>query len=182
MRELPQEVLRELPRELPRKLPWVAFPVAPMRTLIAVAFAAGGGAAVAHWLNAGPALSVVLPALASALALWLARGAAGGLAPAHAHEARTLAELTAPVSPPAEAKSPDQEPALPSVFALIDACPLPLVLSRADDTVIAASLSARRMFPGLVPGRPISLGIRDPDMLQALKETASDRKIGRAHV
>ena len=61
---------------------------------------------------------------------------------------------------------------------IIGSFPIPLIITGADEFVSSASRTAIAMFPGLVPGRPISLAIRDPDFLEAVTRTGSDG-IGR---
>ncbi len=88
--------------------------------------------------------------------------------PAAAGPASTLPVETAVAPPKAEAAGQ----------RIIDSFPIPLIVTGADEFVSSASRTAMAMFPGLVPGRPVSLAIRDPDFLDALTRTGSDG-IGR---
>ncbi len=61
---------------------------------------------------------------------------------------------------------------------IIGSFPIPLIITEANEVVSNASRTAIAMFPGLVPGRPVSLAIRDPDFLEAVTRTGRDG-IGR---
>jgi two-component system phosphate regulon sensor histidine kinase PhoR len=100
------------------------------------------------------------PALAAGLASWLAAGA----------DDRT----SVLVAPPAPQAPPRADDARRLMDSMIENFALPLILTGGAEIVSASSASARRLYPSLATGRPVSLAIRDPDFLGALTDVARD--------
>jgi two-component system phosphate regulon sensor histidine kinase PhoR len=106
-----------------------------------------------------PAWSLA-PALAAGLGVWWAASTAAAPVPANV----VLPQAAMP-----------QEAAMHRLASgIIESFALPLVLTGPGEIVLASSATARRLFPSLAAGRPVSLGIRDPDYLAALALAAKD--------
>lgn len=100
------------------------------------------------------------PALAAGLASWLATGP----------DDRTSVHA----APPAPQAPPRADDARRLMDSMIENFALPLILTGGAEIVSASSASARRLYPSLATGRPVSLAIRDPDFLGALTDVARD--------
>lgn len=139
--------------------PWLARHINLVAITVAVGF---GGLMLA--LDQPLALWL-FPAVALALLVWLV----GKAWLRHAIAARGEGQATATAETPTSAAhaaglSPE----------LIDAFPLPLIITGISEIVVGASQSARRLFPALSAGRPISLALRNPDLLDALVAVRAD--------
>ncbi len=138
-------------------------------TWIALA-AIGVAAAAAALLDLSLPL-VLLPACAVAGAAWLA---------ARWRPGPPAATAPAPLGPGPDAYSAGPAPQAATIGRhIIASFPIPLIITEDNEVVSDASRTAIAMFPGLAPGRPVSLAIRDPDFLEAVAQTGRDR-IGRA--
>jgi two-component system, OmpR family, phosphate regulon sensor histidine kinase PhoR len=56
---------------------------------------------------------------------------------------------------------------------LMDALGMPAFSVDQDGMVISANTLASQVLPTLIPGKPLALGVRDPDVLNAIEETHS---------
>lgn len=132
------------------------------------------------WIPAlGAGLATAVPLLATGQALWWA------LVPTVSvfavcsvlwRQAPKTRQPAIPIPAPVSATFGEQTAtALQVDPALIDAFALPLIVTNANAMVIGSSASARQMFPAIANGRPVSLAIRDPDFLEAVRLTISDR-------
>ncbi len=139
-----------------------------MRQGALIGMAAGAAGLPALLAASQPAVWALLPALAAfGASILLAR------APAEPDPLPMPAGVDASRGPlPAPGANPAPLPALGA--AAVEAFALPLLLTDADEAVTAASAAAHAIFPGLVPGRPVTLAIRDPDFLDALDSTRRD--------
>jgi two-component system phosphate regulon sensor histidine kinase PhoR len=135
---------------------------------IATGAAIGSGALMLS-LDWPLALAFVLSAAISLAAWFGGKAMLRSALDTGAGSATTLAatERTIPAEP---ARS---NPAGPQ-SDLVEAFPLPLIITEANEIVAAASRAAMTMFPALSAGRPISLALRNPDLLDALVATRTD--------
>lgn len=133
-----------------------------------VAMASGVAAACALvWMGQSP-----FWALVPALAAWIASAV---LKPDAVRRASSAALVAEPEGSMRATKPPAAPvPLQPVVDDMVENFALPLLITGANEIVMAASSNARRLFPGLAPGRPVSLAIRDPDFLEALVEISKD--------
>jgi two-component system, OmpR family, phosphate regulon sensor histidine kinase PhoR len=69
-------------------------------------------------------------------------------------------------------QAPEKTASLP--LDLVAGFPLPLIITEGSEIVVSASHTARQLFPALSAGRPISLALRNPDLLDALVATRKD--------
>jgi two-component system phosphate regulon sensor histidine kinase PhoR len=119
-------------------------------------------------LAAVPGLAMAGGGLAWAFAPALAAGLGGWWAAARAASPSQSRPVAMEAAPP-------QEAGLARLSSLIiESFALPMVLTGPNEIVLASSATARRLFPSLAAGRPVSLGIRDPDYLAALALAATD--------
>lgn len=143
-----------------QNISWIAM-------LLAMAFGA------VMWALDLPLVLAFVPALAITLLAWF-----GGQAMLRAAlRERTAATVpsTLVAEPPLAQNAARDSTAGPGLgLDLVENFPLPLIITEVDEIIAAASLAARQLFPGLSTGRPISLALRNPELLDALAATRKD--------
>jgi two-component system, OmpR family, phosphate regulon sensor histidine kinase PhoR len=72
-----------------------------------------------------------------------------------------------------------QLPLSPELVAVIDAIGLPVALLDGEGVVLAASSSMHKVVTPIVPGKPLSFALRDPDLIASIADVASG---GRDHI
>jgi len=65
------------------------------------------------------------------------------------------------------------------VEAVISGLPNPAIALTLDGIVVAANASAQQITPGISRGDPISFGLREPDVLDAIRTAAATRRVHR---
>ncbi|MGL4439889.1 MAG: ATP-binding protein [Bosea sp. (in: a-proteobacteria)] len=141
-----------------------------------------------HWLVRNITGIAILAALSfGGLMLWLEQPLAFGFLPAIAcvllawFAGKSLQRSMLEANRDSDQTAASVPPLLPGQvvlpgpsFNLVEAFPLPLIITEASEIVAATSLAARQMFPALSVGRPISLALRNPDLLDALVDARTD--------
>jgi two-component system, OmpR family, phosphate regulon sensor histidine kinase PhoR len=137
----------------------VPLPAPPVRSAALIGLGSGGAAAfslLAGGVSAGPALALALIPAVTAFALTLAVFR------------RPVPAAVVPAAPPPPPVAPNDLDTPVLGVDVIERFPLPLLVTGEQEMLLAASASARRVFPALAIGRPISLVLRDPDSITAL--------------
>ncbi len=78
-----------------------------------------------------------------------------------------------PVVPPPSAAGAATTAAAATVEAVVAAAPIPLILLAPDGTVVAFSAGARTLAPALRRGEAAVLALRDPDVVEAIREVGA---------